>query len=101
MYLSPFEEYFNAVREESIKSVSENGSAENKDRLQAFLELEKRTGERMPTMMFRRLSNEWVREHTKAYQTPTILRDWKAETPTMLRRPRLIVYIVPLSKETK
>ena len=50
-------------REESIASVPGNGSAENKARLEAFLELEERTGERGPAVVFTRLCNPWVREH--------------------------------------
>lgn len=75
--MTSFQEDMQRLREEAIISIRSTGSTKNKERLEAFLELEAKhwQGKQLPYMIFGRLSNEWMREHTKKYQTPTILRN--------------------------
>lgn len=50
-------------------------------------ELEEETGKQTPPILLLRLSSDWVRQHTKAYMTPTILKKWKDSMP-----PKVAMY---------
>jgi hypothetical protein len=72
---------FKDMRSHYISRIQESGSHQDKEQLGAWLEKETECGESTPVILLMRLSNQWVREHTKAYQTPTILKKWKDNMP--------------------
>jgi hypothetical protein len=65
------------VRELEIAQIRESGTEDDKARLNHWLSEEERTGKGIPPILLLRLSSAWVREHTKASMTPTILKSWK------------------------
>jgi len=68
--------------ESSIISIRENGSEEDKRKLDHLLLVASKEGVSVPWLLVRRIASPWMREHTKAYKTPTILKKWKDEMPS-------------------
>jgi hypothetical protein len=68
-----------------IKELRSEGTAEDVKELERMLQWEEEVGERVPSIMIGRLEgrrdSQWLREHTKAYVTPTILDEWKNSLP--------------------
>lgn len=70
-----------------IEMINNQGSQEDKAQLQIWLKEEEQSGVPTPAIILMRLSCAWSREHTKEYQTPTILKNWKDAMP-----PNVAVY---------
>jgi hypothetical protein len=68
-----------------IAGIRSEGTAEDVKELERLLQWETEKGERMPSIIIGRLNgtktSQWFRENTKAYQTPTILNNWKKSFP--------------------